>query len=155
LIKQHSLERNIPATNWTSSDIHTFMSVIANSALRNLDVFGSKITLNYKSDMFFRTSFGGFVTIALISFLIVLFFKNVTPVINIFFEAVNYLHFFFVTKNKRSGYWFREVKFLFFFTGRNTTSIFKTRWSHIYSFCELQFCSACDGNWRLDFDDSY
>lgn len=45
--------------------------------ISSLDIFGSKITFNYKNDSVYRTSFGGLMTLAMVSFLTLLFFRSV------------------------------------------------------------------------------
>jgi len=52
------------------------MSLLSNS-FKKLDVFGSKITLNYQGDILYRTPFGGVMAVLLVSFLTILFFSSV------------------------------------------------------------------------------
>ena len=46
--------------------------------MKRLDIFGSKVTLNYKGEILYRTSFGGVIAVCLVSFLVLLFFRNVS-----------------------------------------------------------------------------
>jgi len=60
------------------------MSILSNS-FRKLDVFGSKISLNYQGDILYRTPFGGVMAVLLVSFLIILFFSSVNRSIYLFY----------------------------------------------------------------------